>query len=295
MKKQVQIRKATVYAVVINGLQILLVLGIALYTLFGDVQFLHLASIRIVVAGAALLACWGSIVDIREALNTARSLSQMAAMERSFLNMESLYNTLRAQRHDFLNHLQVVYSLMEMEEYKDAREYIERVYGDITAVNRTLRTASPAINALLTVKLAAGEKQGVRTEVHISSLWENLPIPAWEMCRVLANLIDNALEALKHTKSPRLTLSLTEDLKALRFAVSNNGPDIPPQEQGRIFLPGITTRAGSHGMGLYIVRRILQERGGDIALATGTGETTFSGWLPKEPAAPHSEQNATKK
>ncbi len=284
MKKQVDIRKAAIYSVAINGVQIVAVMAIALYLLLGNEQVVHQSAIRIGITLAALLVSWGAVVDIRDALGTAKTLDRAMAMERSVKEMEELNNTLRAQRHDFLNHLQVVYSLMEMREYKEAQDYIERVYGDIRAVSHVLRTANPAVNALLKVKLAACEKQGVKAELHINSAWRNLSIPGWEMCKVLANLIDNALDALKGIKSPRLAITLSEDLKTFRFSVANNGPDIPLKDLDRIFLPGITTKSEGHGMGLFIVRNTLVERGGGIEAASG-GETVFSGWVPKEMAA----------
>lgn len=290
MKKQVDIRKVTVYAITINSMQIALVLTIAFYLFFSDEQILHLSTIRFGMLGAAFLVSWGALMDIREALGTGRTLYQMESMEKTVQDMEGLNNTLRAQRHDFLNHLQVVFSLMEMEEYKDAQEYIERVYGDIRAVSRVLRTQNAAVNALLKVKLAACEKQGVQADLTITSAWKQLPIPGWEMCRVLSNLIDNALDALKETKNPRLMIALSEDIKNFRFSVGNNGPDIPASAQSRIFLPGITTKSEGHGMGLYIVRQTLREWGGDITLKSGGGETAFSGFVPKELPAKDSQQ-----
>ncbi len=284
MKKQVDIRKAVIYSVAINGVQIAAVMSIALYLLFTNEQVLYQSTIRVGIMIAALLVCWGAVVDIRDALSTAKTLDKTAAMERSVTALEELNNTLRAQRHDFLNHLQVVYSLMEMKEYRESQEYIERVYGDIRAVSRVLSTANPTVNALLKVKLAACEKQGVQAVLNITSAWRELSMPGWEMCKVLANLIDNALDAMKGTKAPRLTITLSEDLRAFRFAVGNNGPDIPPGDIARIFAVGVTTKSEGHGMGLFIVRSTLKEYGGDIDVKSD-GETVFYGWIPKEKPA----------
>ncbi len=289
MKKQVDIRKAAVYSVAINAVQIVAVMTIALYLLFSNEQMIYQSAIRIGITVAALLVSLGAVVDIRDALGTSKALDRVISMERSVSALEELNNTLRAQRHDFLNHLQVVYSLMEMREHKEAQDYIERVYGDIRAVSRVLRTANPAVNALLKVKLASSEKHGVKVELHIESAWKNLSIPGWEMCKVLGNLIDNALDALKGTTNPRLTITLSEDLKSFRFAVANNGPDIPSHDLSRIFQPGITTKSEGHGMGLFIVRNTLKEHGGDIEVTSG-GETVFLGWVPKEAAAEEAPQ-----
>ncbi len=284
MKKQVDIRKTAVYSVAINGVQIVAVMAIALYLLLSGEQVVYQSAIRIGITVAALLVSFGAVVDIRDALGTYKAMDRVVSMEQSVSELEELNNTLRAQRHDFLNHLQVVYSLMEMQEYKDAQEYIERVYGDIRAVSSVLRTANPTVNALLKVKLAACERQGVKVEMHIASAWKNLSVPGWEMCKVLANLIDNALDAMKGTKNPRLTITLSENLKTFRFSVANNGPEIPLKDQSRIFQPGITTKSEGHGMGLFIVRNTLREHGGDIEMTSGS-ETEFSGFVPKGTAA----------
>ena len=123
---------------------------------------------RWVVCIAAIVVAWGAAVDIREALSTRKILSQIDDMDTTIGQMEDFNNTLRSQRHDFLNHLQVVYSLIEMQEYEEANAYIDKVYGAITSVSRVIKTANPAINALLTVKSAACEKAGY-------ALWDVAP------------------------------------------------------------------------------------------------------------------------
>lgn len=292
-ERQVDVRKNAVYAVVINGLQIALIVGIVLYILVSPASFTDMKIGPYIVAVAAAVVVWGGVVDIREALSSRKLLVQLEAMDDTIDAMEKLNNTLRAQRHDFLNHLQVVYSLMEMQEYQEADAYIEKIYGAITAVSRSLKTANPAINALLQVKLAACEKAGVQATLNIQSAWKNLTMPGWEMCKVLSNLIDNAIDALGEVDGERLlTLTLTEDLKCFRFCVENNGPMIPLKSQQDIFQPGVTTKATGHGMGLYIVKKTLNDRGGDIELVSDATHTAFSGYVPKELATVTREENA---
>ena len=281
-ERNVDVRKVSIFAVVINGLQVFLTLGIVAYVLISPSTVDESAMVRYILAVAAAVVAWGAVVDIREALSTRKLLGQVESMDDTIESMENLNNTLRAQRHDFLNHLQVVYSLIEMKEYEEANAYIEKVYGSITAVSKVLKTANPAINALLQVKLAACEKANVQVTMNIQSAWKDLPVPGWEMCKVLSNLIDNAIDALEEVSDRRLTLTLTEDLKSFRFSVSNNGPMIPLKSQQTIFMPGITTKAAGHGMGLFIVKKTLNDRGGDIALVSDAEHTEFSGWVPKE-------------
>ena len=283
--KNVSVRKATNYAIVINGLQIALILVMLFAVIIVpeiETSYRLLLTLTIV---ASLVIIWGAVVDIREALSTRKLLTQLDDMDDTIDAMSQFNNTLRAQRHDFLNHLQVVYSLIEMEEYGEANDYIEQVYGKITAVSRVMKTANPAVNALLQVKVAACEKAGVRVDISITSKWEKLEVtmPDWEMCKVLSNLIDNAVDAMGSlpTDQRRLVIDLAENVKHYTFRVENTGERIPEDIRESIFIPGFTTKGEGHGMGLHIVRRTLQERGGDITVTSDDAKTIFSGYVPK--------------
>ena len=284
--KNVSIRKATNYAVVINALQIALILVMLLAIIFIpeiSASYKLLLTLTII---ASLVIIWGGVVDIREALHTRKLISQLDDMDETIDAMGQFNNTLRAQRHDFLNHLQVVYSLIEMEEYQEANDYIEQVYGKITAVSKVMKTANPAVNALLQVKVAACEKAGVPVEVSITSKWETLEntVPDWEMCKVLSNLIDNAIDAMEHVpaESRRLAIALGENVKQYTFRVENTGERIPENIREHIFIPGFTTKGDGHGMGLHIVRKTLQDREGEISVTSDDKQTVFSGYVPKK-------------
>ena len=284
-RRPVSVRKAINYAIVINALQIALIL-----VMLSAIVFLPQisASYRLLLALtaiASLVIIWGAVVDIREALHTRKLMTQLDDMDETIDAMSEFNNTLRAQRHDFLNHLQVVYSLIEMEEYQEANDYIEKVYGRITAVSRVMKTASPAVNAVLQVKTAACEKAGIRTEVSITSKWELLEntMPDWEMCKVLSNLIDNAIDAMENVpdEQKRMNIALGENVRQYTFRVENTGEMIPENIRDRLFIPGFTTKGDGHGMGLHIVRSTLHDRGGGITVASDENSTVFSGFVPK--------------
>jgi len=282
MRMNLNVRKTAAFSIAINGIQAMLMLFILAYLLWSQPESPNLTPLRILAAGAALVVASGAIADIRDAMAAGKLMDQADAMEKTMQDMENLNNTLRAQRHDFLNHLQVVFSLMEMQEYQEANQYIERVYGQIARVSKVLKTRNAAVNALLQVKLAACEQAGITMHLDIRSGWENLPMQGWEMCKVLSNLIDNAMDALSEMDTDRqLRVTLTEDLKTYRFSVSNNGPMIPPQNRKSIFQAGVTGKAKGHGMGLYIVKKTLEEHGGGIALQSEPGRTEFSGFVPR--------------
>ena len=277
---KVDVRKATAISIGINSLQILMVL----------LTFLHLqltgrldsAPVLILCVLTLLVVSGGAALDIWDAFSQRLILEQVDDMDATIEDLEKLNHTIRAQRHDFLNHLQVVYSLMEMGEYEEAGSYIEKVYGAINAVSRTLKTANPSINALLQVKTAACESQGITVHLNIQSRWDQLPMPGWEMCKVLSNLLDNAMDALQEVEERELTVTLSEDLHAYRFSVENNGPMIPVGSRKSIFNPGVTGKGSGHGMGLYIVRQTMEKYGGEIDVTSEPGKTAFFGSFPRD-------------
>lgn len=281
-KKQVNVGKLSNYSLVINSLQIVMTAIIVVCFLFTSYFSDQINLMRIVVTVAAVLVIWGAVVDIRDAIDARKSLVQIKNMAYSIENIESLNQALRVQRHDFLNHLQVVYSLMEMHEYQEANAYIETVYGDISALSSALKTKNAAVNALLRVKFAQMDKENIHYDVFIRSTLENMPIPGWEMCRILSNLLDNAIDALSAVQDKRITITLSETLKQYTFEIANNGPAISRKVMQILFLPGVTTKKEEgHGMGLHIVKKTLEAHGGEITVTSREGETIFSGFIPK--------------
>ena len=296
MRRTIDIKKAARYAIILNAVQIAAAVAIALLVLLTDVE--ARASWRYIAAlvcVSALLVICGAIVDIGNALSADRIKQQSEMLEEAYAQLESLNGALRAQRHDFRNHLQVIGGLLEMGESDEAAKYIDRVYGSVGALSAQLRTASPAVNALLRVKTAEAQKRGVAMDVIVRSAWEGLPAQGWEMCRVLGNLIDNAMDALKDTPSPRVTVTLGEELRALIFSVENNGPEIPMEIREKIFQPGFTTKGGERGQGLAIVREIIAGYGGELTLESDENHTAFCGRLPRVAAQPPEKERGESK
>ena len=286
MRRFVNLKKAVIYTVVINMLQIAGSITVAVMSLItGGHAFIGLPE-QVLLCTMTLLVSWGAVLDIREAFSARELASDADMLQDAYAQLEDLNGTLRAQRHDFMNHLQVVFSLLELEDYKEASDYIERVYGDIRRVSRTLKSAHPAINALLAAKVGDCEARGVHVDLQIESPWAGLPVESWEMCRVLGNLIDNAMDAMKDAPEPRLLIRLSESVQSYTFVIANNGPMIQPSIAERIFQRGFSTKGEGRGMGLSIVRGIMESGGGRLTLASDERETRFEGTLPKTIAAP---------
>lgn len=291
IQERLNVKKAARFAVIINALQITAMVAVLLYAIFRGPVEGRLVEIS-AIAAALLIVSWGAILDIREALNAGKIADQAQMLEEAYGQLEALNGTLRRQRHDFMNHLQVVFSLLELNDSAEAMKYVESVYGDIKKTGSVLKTSLPAVNALIAAKRQDCEERGIALELSIASGWQALPVPGWEMCRVLGNLIDNARDALMEDAAnthKRIELTIDETPGAYAFRVSNNGPAIPEKLQRSIFQMGFTTKNDGHGSGLAIVEEIMKRYGGEIRMESDASRTVFSGVIPKQAVDPAPE------
>lgn len=286
MQKKLNVNKTIITVIVLNIIQIVTILGVVLYNYFNEnlINFQEkFNNGELIIYVLIIVGVINSFFVVKDINSSNEHNVEYSMLKDTLGQLEDLNKTLRGQRHDFMNHLQVVYSLMEMEEYFEATGYIEKVYKDIQRINRVLKTSSPAVNALLQAKIHYGEKRGIKTEILVTSSLEDLKMPAWEFCRVLGNIIDNAIYALQDIGENKIIkIELFEDLKAYRFRIKNNGPKIREEIISRIFDVGATTKGEQgDGMGLSIVKDILEKYEGDIEICSDNETTSFEGWIPR--------------
>jgi signal transduction histidine kinase len=101
-----------------------------------------------------------------------------------------------------------------------------------------------------------------------------------ELNQVWANLIDNALDAVKDGGKVRVTARV--EGKKIVVRVTDDGSGIPPEVKSRIFDPFFTTKPVGQGtgLGLDIVRRLVDRNDGSIEVASEPGRTEFRVMLP---------------
>ena len=237
--------------------------------------YLLLCTVLIVI----LIACFILLARVYSRLTGKNEM-----LRESLANLERLNDRLRMERHDYLNHLQVVYGLMELEEYDEMNAYLRKVYRELLKTGKAIKTSRPAVNALLAAKSAEADAKGIEMQIEVKSDLKDLRIEDWELCKVLSNLIDNAMRALAESPGPerKLRINVTETADRYIFDVENNGPRIPDEFRPLLFKKGFTTKKGEgHGMGLSIVTEILEANKGSLEYRSEEEETVFTVLLEK--------------
>lgn len=89
-QENISVKKATNYAIIINSLEILLILGVMALVVISPQYDFSPRMMRLLVGVAAAVIIWGAVMDIREAMSTRRLLSQLDAMDDTIDAMEKL-------------------------------------------------------------------------------------------------------------------------------------------------------------------------------------------------------------
>lgn len=123
------------------------------------------------------------VLSARESLTR----EQLAAVQESAAALGEL-------RHEVKNHYLVLQSLYRAGEGERLDAYLSELAAEAAAIPPLAYTPHPAINAVLTAMLARARRQGIEVERRID-VPETLPFPDTELCTVLMNLLQNALDA----------------------------------------------------------------------------------------------------
>lgn len=200
-------------------------------------------------------------------------------------NLKESLENLRAQRHDFISHLQVILGFMQLGAVNEAREYVESLCAEISQPTRIIHINQPALAALIQSKMGLAESKGITWQCEINTDLKEFLVPATAITRIFGNLLDNAIEAsLKETAGERrIWLRIYEKDEDYAFEVGNTGPAIPLAWQEKIFERGFTTKKDkeAHGQGLFIVKSLVTEYDGRISVQSSGQGTVFTVSFPR--------------
>ena len=134
----------------------------------------HLYLILSVTLAVILIGCIGVLIR-----NYMKLIARNDALRENIDNLCKLNDKLRMDRHDYLNHLQIVYGLMELEEYEEMNAYLRKFYKELLKTGKAVKTSKPAINALLAAKSAEAEAKGIEFLIEVKSDLKKLGIEDW--------------------------------------------------------------------------------------------------------------------
>jgi sensor histidine kinase regulating citrate/malate metabolism len=178
--------------------------------------------------------------------------------------VDELYSAIRCERHDIINHLQVIYGFTKMGCLEEVQDYLAELLGGNILSNELVITGSPGLTALFFIKSGIAKGNKIQFHVTVDKRIEKMKLSPYEINNILGNLINNAFDAVMSLEINQriVNVSMGEKEHYYIFKVANYG-SLSTDAARKIFEKGYSTKKDGHaGLGLYIVQGLVKKYGG---------------------------------
>ena len=201
-----------------------------------------------------------------------------------FEESQKLIQILRSQRHDFKNQLQVIRIMAQSKRLNEIVDYIQDC-NDSLDFSKEIpdQIDNAAITAMTIFFATQARENGIMFSVESDINFTKFHLSPAKTTRILGNIIRNAIEVFQtiYKKERQIKLIMWETGSEYHFIIWNNGPPIPLDKQELIFRSGYTGK-NSSGLGLSIVKQLVEDMSGTIKLCSSLEEgTEFHIVIPK--------------
>lgn len=233
---------------------------------------------ELVVSTAPLMAgkdSLGEIALLRDRSDYEQLVAQLAGTKQYI-------EALRAQQHEFMNKLQVISGLVELNQYDKLQAFIQDVHHNYQEEfgNLNTRIKLPAVTGFLLAKNNEAHEQGklftVTPDSALPAVVGTAPKIESELIKILGNLIDNAFDAVPvKTGHVELALNYDAESKTIILSVTDNGTGIEPALQAKILQKHFSTKGTDRGYGLAFVNDIVNAHHGYLDFAQNEPQGTI--------------------
>lgn len=222
----------------------------------------------------------GAVASFRDKLH-------LDQLDEHLADIGQYVDTLRSQRHEFMNKLHLISGLIQMKEYKLVHELIEEVHNEQQNILNFFltRIRDPAVVGVLIGKMHRAKEMGIQLSISKDSTVTELCPHRETVLTVLGNAIENAIEAIKTmgtNRSPsEITVHIKEEQDILNLEIGDTGPGVDPMLGDQIFTDGGTTKGEGRGFGLALVSRLVSRINGKMIMNSSPNGATLHVSLPK--------------
>ena len=196
-----------------------------------------------------------------------------------YAEVENMYRQTRGWRHDYRNHIQVLKNYAQMGDLEAVKAYLDELAEDLNTVDMALKTGNKMTDVILNSKISLARSKDiqVRADAHVPVTLTTAQI---DLCIILGNLFDNAIEACLKLPSKERMIRVYMEMKNTQLYISftnTTAQKKQKRENGRF----ASTKGGGHGYGLVRVDTIIERYQGYIRRGSEDGAFTTEILLPQ--------------
>ncbi|NOU97831.1 PAS domain-containing protein [Paenibacillus sp. LMG 31456] len=237
----------------------------------------------LVIANRVPVTLSGRVIG---AVSTFRDKMQLEQIDERLADIGRYVDTLRSQRHEFMNKLHLIAGLIQISEYDQAKAVIHQINEEHQdAIHFYLaRIRDSAVVGILIGKTHRARELGIQLLVSPESYIPEKCPHREIIVTILGNTIENSFEAIQMSsikiQSPTVTVFLKEEDDDLLIHVKDNGPGVDPAIKDTLFNDGTTTKGEGRGFGLAYVFRLVSNQGGFLTCDSSSDGTMIRISLP---------------
>jgi two-component sensor histidine kinase len=186
--------------------------------------------------------------------------------------LDDLATDLRRQVHEYANRMQVLSGLHELGDNVAAQHFLAEMVGgyERSLAVRVAQIRDPVVAGTLVALTRSAQRRNIRLELEPDSQLRRLPstLNVLDLVTVVGNCVANALDAAAGQSGDRrrVQLKIAASNEMLNLSVRDWGPGVHGRTLDDLCRLGSTTKQGHHGMGLALVREIVENHGGTLDL-----------------------------
>lgn len=175
--------------------------------------------------------------------------------------VRSQYEEIRNIRHDMKQHLAVVSGLQAEGKIDAAQKYISEISSEINKIEMFMDVGNDFVNAILNSKLSIAKSKGI--EVLCGSSSNVAGVGEYDLCNLLGNMLDNAIEAAEKTGDNAVVeVAILSDKHKLMITVSNS--ILQSVLNGNSELKTTKSKSNLHGFGIKTIKSIAEKYDGSV-------------------------------
>jgi len=204
---------------------------------------------------------------------------QRELIETHYQEVENMYRQIRGWRHDYRNHIQMMKVLAANGDMDGLKAYLDELDTDLNTVDTVVKTGNAMADAILNSKisLAQSKEITVQCDAHIPV---KLKMSELDLCCIIGNLFDNAIEASLHLPSEERLIRVYMDMKGTQLYISftNFTASKKLMKIGKIYR---TSKGDGHGFGLVRIDNIIERLDGYLSRNSEDGAFTTEILIPQ--------------
>ena len=203
---------------------------------------------------------------------------QRELIEIHYAEVENMYRQMRGWRHDYRSHIQAMKAHAAENDWEAVRAYLDTLETDLATVDTAVKTGNPMADAILNSKISLARSKGIPVRAD-ASVPVKLSISELDLCVILGNLFDNAIEASLALPEEERLIRVYMDMKGTQLYISctNFTAAGKRQKTGWLFR---STKGEDHGFGLVRMDAIIERLGGYLTRNSEEGAFTTEILLP---------------